>query len=103
MLKVALILDPRDNVAILLGDAEKYETINLKGAEGRLRLSDTIAFGHKVSMKHIKSGQEIFKYGQKIGIATQDIHPGEWVHLHNMTSAVDPTLKKRIETCSVNR
>jgi len=98
---VALVLDSRDNVATLLGEAEKNETIKLKGTEGEIHLLDTIGFCHKVSLKHIKSGQEIFKYGQKIGIATEDIQPGEWIHLHNMTSAVDLTLKKRIQACSV--
>ena len=99
----ALVLDPTDNVATLLYDAQCGETISLKGILGDIKISDTIAAGHKVALKQIQKGQDIVKYGQRIGTAKNPINPGEWVHLHNMTSAVDATFKNRIESCSIKR
>ena len=94
--KHALVLDPMDNVATLLADAAASETITLKGIEGTIKISENIAVGHKVSLTSIEDGQDIIKYGHRIGIATKDITRGEWVHLHNMTSTVDLTFKKRV-------
>ena len=92
----ALVLDPRDNVATLLLDAPAGEIIALKDCEGNVKASVDITYGHKVAMKPIREGGDILKYGHRIGIATKDINTGDWVHLHNMSSAVDITFKKRI-------
>jgi galactarate dehydratase len=43
-----------------------------------------IGRGHKMAIRAIASGQEVRKYGQIIGLATQDIAPGDHVHLHNL-------------------
>lgn len=40
--------------------------------------------GHKMAIKPIPAGSPIIKYGFAIGIATQDIAPGEHVHIHNV-------------------
>ncbi|MCD6307522.1 MAG: UxaA family hydrolase [Candidatus Latescibacteria bacterium] len=95
---VALVLDDRDNVATLLSDAEKGDIVNLKGDAVTVILSESVPYGHKIAMTAIAKGEAIVKYGQKIGMATKDISPGSWVHLHNMGSAVDATFKKRIDS-----
>ena len=95
--KHALVLDPIDNVCILLSDAGKNDTVILSDKKGTIPLTEAVKFGHKTALKPIKSGNEIIKYGQRIGIATKNIRPGEWVHLHNMKSVVDPDFSKRIE------
>ena len=97
MVHVALLLDPADIVATLLSDCQKHDTISLKGSERTLRAEDSIPAGHKIAVSPVREGDDIIKYGQKIGIATADISPGEWVHLHNMKSAYDADFKKRIE------
>ena len=93
----ALVLDPQDNVATLLEDVCANAVIVLKGIEGYIHISENIAIGHKVALKRVNESQSIIKYGHRIGIATRDINPGEWVHIHNISSAVDTSLKKRIE------
>ena len=40
--------------------------------------------GHKISIKEIKKGEKIIKYGQIIGEATENIQEGEHVHSHNL-------------------
>lgn len=94
--QAALVLDPLDNVAVLLKDIPKGETIALKEKKAEIMALDTIETGHKIALSAIGKGSDIVKYGQKIGIATSDIHPGEWVHLHNMESAYDTDFKKRV-------
>jgi altronate hydrolase len=48
-----------------------------------------VPMGHKIARKLIKEGEYIIKYGEIIGKATCDIAEGEWVHSHNMTTALD--------------
>jgi len=99
----ALVLDDNDNVATMLADGKSGETVDLKGAPGSIVLTDDIPYGHKAALRIIESGDEITKYGHRIGIATANVTPGSWVHLHNMTSAVDITFKKRIDSCATNQ
>jgi altronate hydrolase len=42
---------------------------------------------HKVACEDIASGGSVVKYGCAIGVASQAIKKGEWVHDHNMHSA----------------
>jgi len=80
---------PNDNVATLLEDAEAGP-VNLIPATARaLKLNQPIALGHKVALTDIPASEPIIKYGIRIGVATRDIHPGDWVHLHNCASLVD--------------
>jgi altronate hydrolase len=45
---------------------------------------ETIGSGHKMATVAIAAGQPVLKYGQVIGVATQDIAAGALVHLHNL-------------------
>ncbi|TQX86843.1 MULTISPECIES: UxaA family hydrolase [Rhizobium] len=53
------------------------------GIDG-LVAADQIPRGHKIAVRDIPAGQEIRKFGQSIGIATQFIPAGGHVHLHNL-------------------
>ncbi len=48
-----------------------------------------VPVGHKIARCFIKKGEYIIKYGEIIGKAACDIDEGEWVHSHNMTTALD--------------
>ena len=93
---IALVLDSADNVATLLSDTDEGDSIILKGSEKKLRTAGPIEIGHKIALSPINKGEDIIKYGQRIGIATAGIKPGEWIHLHNMESVYDKEFKKRI-------
>ena len=41
---------------------------------------------HKIALQSIPKGEPVIKYGQVIGLATQDIQPGDYVHVHNVES-----------------
>jgi hypothetical protein len=50
-----------------------------------------VAVGHKVAACDIAPGATITKYNCPIGIATQAIAAGEYVHTHNVKSGYLPT------------
>ena len=87
----AIQIDDRDNVATATGDARKGEAVEILSPDGKVILKakpvDDIAFGHKLSLRRIREGEEIVKYGEVIGVASKDIPAGEWVHTHNVNSA----------------
>ncbi len=41
---------------------------------------------HKAACEDIAKGSFVYKYGEIIGIATEDIKKGMWVHTHNLVS-----------------
>lgn len=88
MLKLAVVAHKDDNVATTVKDLSKGENVlvDIFGTEKNITLKEDIPFGHKFAIKEIKKGDEIFKYGEEIGQATQDIKEGEYVHVHNVVS-----------------
>ena len=84
----AIILNKIDNVATSLREINSNEKITLK-IEGHFinfTLEDSVKIFHKFSLKIIKKGDKILKYGEVIGIATKDIKKGKHVHVENITS-----------------
>ena len=49
--------------------------------------------GHKYALRDIKSGENIIKYGNPIGHATDDIKAGEHVHTHNVKTNLSGNLE----------
>ncbi|MEN0088242.1 MAG: SAF domain-containing protein, partial [Pseudomonadota bacterium] len=47
-------------------------------------LRSEIARGHKIATRAISTGENVLRYGQIIGQATQDIALGDHVHVHNL-------------------
>ena len=89
-MKNAFQIHPADNVATLLDDAGG-ESVSIVGAPAPLEvpLAGPIALAHKVALRGIAAGEAIVKYGVPIGVATESIQCGGWVHLHNCRSALD--------------
>ena len=48
--------------------------------------------GHKYALRDIKKGENIIKYGNPIGHATEDIKKGEHVHSHNVKTNLSGNL-----------
>ena len=77
-------------MATLLQAAEAGEVELIgAGAAQLLRLIEPIDSEHKAAITSIAEGTSVIKYGAPIGLATRDIAPGEWVHLHNCRSYLD--------------
>lgn len=88
MAEQALVIDPRDSVAVALAELPAGQPCSLRiGEETRkVELKERIPFGHKFALLPIAQGQEVVKYGEVIGEATADIEVGAWVHVHNLAS-----------------
>jgi arabinonate dehydratase len=52
--------------------------------EGNLPVAEAIAAGHKIATRRVAAGSAVHRYGQIIGVATNDIEPGHHVHTHNL-------------------
>jgi altronate dehydratase small subunit len=84
-----LVLAPGDNVAIAKTDIPAGTTLQVMGVTVKLKAN--METGHKFAYKAISKGETIVKYGAPIGVATQDIAPGDSMHIHNVTSDYIPT------------
>ncbi len=76
------------------------ETIQIHPADNvevLLKPRGDVPAGHKLALRDIKAGEKIVKYGFAIGIATKDIAKGEWVHTHNVRTALSEESDYRYE------
>lgn len=82
------LFNPKDNAVVALSRLEQGSTFFIKKGEKtfKVTLKDTIPFGHKFAIEHIKKGDDVTKYGKPIGVATTEINRGEHVHIHNVVS-----------------
>ncbi len=79
----AIVADPNDNVATARVELDAG-TVLSREAGNDIVLRDDIPFGHKLALEHIAEGEPVFKYGQRIGVATRDIVAGDLVHVDNL-------------------
>lgn len=69
-------INPADNVAVALADLKAGTQV-----EG-ITLKTDIPQGHKITLKPLKEGDDVIKYGYPIGHVTRSVEAGEWVD-HN--------------------
>jgi altronate dehydratase small subunit len=84
-----LVLAPGDNVAVAKADIASGTTLSVMGQS--VTLKTRVEVGHKFAFKKVAKGEKLVKYGAPIGVATQDIAPGDYMHIHNVGSDYIPT------------
>ena len=84
----AVHVNALDNCVTLTDSAEAGDTVSfLEGSAERAVTAHTqIPMWHKMAAKPIGKGESVYKYGAVIGIALEDIGPGDHVHIHNICS-----------------
>ena len=82
----SLQLHPNDNVVTVITDIGPGSAVTWQETGATVRAKDAIPFGHKVATAPISAGDTDIKYGASIGLATEDIAPGQHVHIHNLRS-----------------
>ena len=88
--QIAFQIDVRDNVATALTPLRPGPvTLHGDARQGQIQAREEIPTGHKLALGDIAAGEDIVKYGVRIGRATCDIRAGSWVHLHVMRSVYD--------------
>ena len=89
----ALQLAENDDVAVVTADLSRDATVRVGSEEIVLR--DNVPRGHKVALRTIPQGREVRKYGWPIGMATREIVAGQWVHTHNLATALSGLVPDR--------
>lgn len=77
-------MNENDNVAVALKTIRTGEVVIIKDLDKKIEVKQDILYGHKVAIKDITNGDQILKYGECMGIATENIPIGYHVHVHNV-------------------
>ena len=80
-----VIIDSKDNCGTALDKIPKDAKVGL--INKTIKINNVIPLGHKFAIMNIKKGSYIIKYGEVIGVSTEDISEGDWIHTHNITSS----------------
>lgn len=83
-MNVILKVSENDNVVTCLRALVKGEEVIIDGKTYVVK--EDIPQFHKMAIDNIKKGSYVYKYGQVIGEATNDISEGEYAHAHNVES-----------------
>jgi altronate hydrolase len=75
------MINDNDLVAVAVKEIRKGEKLDI---DNSVIAQDNIPMGHKIALKEIQKGEEIYKYGYSIGQASENISQGGWVHTHNV-------------------
>ncbi len=84
MRRRAVLIDGKDSVLTVLEPVAVGEVAS--AGEEQVLAVEPIPQYHKIARQRIVCGQQIYKYGQPMGVATADIEAGQWVHTHNVDS-----------------
>lgn len=84
----AVIMNDNDTVVtvtkeVLAGQDISYIT---DGQNHIFKSTSDIPTYHKAAVKFVKKGDDVIKYGERIGYAIIDIRPGDHVHTNNLDS-----------------
>lgn len=84
----AVVLSPIDELATALKPLKAGQAAHFKvGDEVRELIMQTdVALCHKFAVSDVAEGQNVHKYGEVIGVATQPIKAGAHAHVHNIKS-----------------
>lgn len=90
-----LKINDNDNVVVALNTIPAGTTISVEenGGVKSVTSLEEIPAGHKMAICDIPEGGEVIKYGYRIGNAKEDIKEGNWIHTHNVKTALGDLLE----------
>ena len=74
----------KDNLVTCVRELKAGEHVLVDGRE--IEVKEDIPKFHKLAVAEIRRGEAVYKYGEVMGVASRDIHVGEWAHIHNIDS-----------------
>lgn len=96
-MKRSIKINQLDNTGTCFDGIEAGEKVSIITPSGQVvqevTARQTIPFGHKIALAAIGKRDRVLKYGEVIGIATAPISLGDYVHIHNVESAIVPGAK----------
>lgn len=98
-------INEKDNVVVALRNIPSGTRLDIltggNALSARISISVTareeIPAGHKMAIYDIPTGGEVIKYGYRIGNAVEDIKAGDWIHTHNLKTALGDLLEYSYE------
>lgn len=103
-------INGKDNVVVALNTIPAGEVIQVKlddetANRGESQSKDILSVtvrqeipaGHKLAIEDIEAGSNVVKYGYRIGRASQNIKTGDWIHTHNVATALGDLLEYNYE------
>ena len=81
-----LQIHPSDTVAVAVRGIRSGDPVPIRGHT--ICAPEDVPAGHKICIVPTAAGGTVVKYGFPIGTATRDIRAGQWVHTHNLKSAL---------------
>jgi altronate dehydratase len=94
-MKIGLLVDSIDNVAVATSDIEQGDEIQV--GNDIIIAKQAVPIGHKIAIKDIEKNQHVYKYGVPIGLTTEFISKGEYMHTHNIIDITEELCKGYIE------
>ena len=84
----ALLMDERDNVVTCVKEVKRGQSVAYQdGAALRtLVAEEDIPYCHKIALTDLAAGEDIIKYGESLGVMTEDAAKGHWVSHNNLVS-----------------
>jgi (2R)-sulfolactate sulfo-lyase subunit alpha len=80
-----------DHVGVAIEDiqaGEKVEGVIMENDSSIfVESKEFIPLGHKIALVDLKKGEKVIEYRVQIGVATEDIQAGDYVHTHNIKTA----------------
>jgi len=83
-------IDERDNVAVALRPIVAGELVDMN--DDSLVARQDIPAGHKLALAALEPGETVVKYGVPIGVATDAVARGDWIHSHNLRTGLSGLL-----------
>ncbi len=88
-------INKNDNIIVALQVIPKGTAITIEEGNDTITVvsSQEIPAGHKMAINDIAQGSAVIKYGYQIGNASEAIKAGEWIHTHNIKTALGDVLE----------
>lgn len=80
-----------DNVAVALKPLASGTTYDVDG--NQVTVIEEIPQGHKFALRDIAEGEDVIKYGFRIGTTKEAVKKGGWVHVQNVKTALGDLLE----------
>jgi len=85
----AIMIDKRDNVAMVTVQAEAGQSIHVTETGQVVEAIEPVKAGHKVALARLEAGEAVIKYGIPIGRLTSAVDKGGWISTHNLADITE--------------
>lgn len=87
-MKKAVLIHTKDSVVTVTQEVHLGDTVVFVREQKEMNVpaAENVPVFHKMAVHDIGQGGKVFKYGEEIGIATEDIPKGSHVDVHNLRS-----------------